>query len=123
MENSHGPATPRQGATRVIDVVPAEVDTTTAAPGPSVLSLLVQFPAKLLEEALLAPWTLARVRRSLTALPAHIDALNDSLAETTEVLDRMLPELDDRLAGVAVDMRRFREAVGRVPGVGRALRP
>lgn len=122
VENTSGRRVRRQGATRVIDVLPAETDT-TAGPGPSVLALLVQFPAKLLEEALLAPWTLARVRRSLTALPGHIDALNDSLAETTAVLDRMLPELDDRLASVAVDMRRFREAVGRVPGMGRALRP
>ena len=89
---------------------------------PSIVSLLLRFPGKLLEEALLVPWTLARVRRSLTDLPGRIDALNDSLAETTAVLDRMLPELDDRLAGVATDLGRFRDAVGSIPGVGRALR-
>ncbi len=91
-------------------------------PDPSLLSLLVRFPGKLLEEALLVPWTLARVRRSLTDLPGRIDALNESLAETTAVLHQMLPELDDRLAGVATDLGRFRDAVGSIPGVGRALR-
>ncbi|MEQ1786296.1 MAG: hypothetical protein ABL966_04530 [Acidimicrobiales bacterium] len=104
-------------------MMPEEPDIDLAAVmGPSVLSLLARWPGKLLEEVLLAPWTLARVRSSLTALPGKIDGLSQSLTETTAVLDEMLPDLDDRLAGVAHDLTRFREAVGSIPGVGRALR-
>jgi hypothetical protein len=80
-------------------------------PGTSTLGLFVRFPAKLLEEALLAPWTLARVRRSLTELPDRIDALRGSLEQTTGMLSRTLPELDTRLVEVADDLTAFRTSL------------
>jgi len=79
--------------------------------GSSPLGLMVRWPAKLLEEALLAPWTLARVRRSLTELPDRIDALRASLEETTGMLSGTLPDLDTRLLEVADDLTAFRKSL------------
>lgn len=82
--------------------------------GPSPLSLALRWPGKLLEEVLLAPWTLAKVRQSLTELPERIDALRDSLDETTSMLTGTLPDLDGRLREVADDLTAFRVSLERL---------
>lgn len=97
-----------------------------AESSPSPFALLVRWPGKLLEEVLLMPWTLSRVRHSLEQLPDRIDTLNESLAEVTAVLDSTLPQVDQRLEGVATELIELRDAVqrvvGTIPGVRRALR-
>jgi hypothetical protein len=82
--------------------------------GPTPLSLALRWPGKVLEEILLAPWTLAKVRQSLTELPERIDALRDSLDETTSMLTGTLPDLDRRLREVADDLTVFRVSLERL---------
>ena len=82
--------------------------------GPAPLTLALRWPGKVLEEILLAPWTVAKVRRSLTELPERIDALRDSLDETTSMLTGTLPALDGRLLEVADDLTAFRVSLERL---------
>jgi hypothetical protein len=82
--------------------------------GPAPLTLALRWPGKVLEEILLAPWTVAKVRRSLTELPERIDALRDSLDETTSMLTGTLPDLDGRLLEVAGDLTAFRVSLERL---------
>ena len=82
--------------------------------GPAPLTLALRWPGKVLEEILLAPWTVAKVRRSLTELPERIDALRDSLDETTSMLTGTLPDLDGRLLEVADDLTAFRVSLERL---------
>ena len=82
--------------------------------GPAPLTLALRWPGKVLEEILLAPWTVAKVRRSLTELPERIDALRDSLDETTSMLTDTLPDLDGRLLEVADDLTAFRVSLERL---------
>jgi|SRR5665213_1613727 len=85
--------------------------------GPSPLSLIVRWPAKVLEELLLAPWTVHRVRASLGQLPERIDVLSDALLQTTGRLDDLLPmvatvgNLDGAVSGLAGDLAAFRESL------------
>lgn len=98
------------------------------------LDLLRQWPVKVAEEILLAPWTVQKVRRSLTDLPDKLDELRAALDRTSTMIDRLLPELselvvgmDDRFRHVEATVSELGDALlnlmGAIPGVRRALRP
>ena len=94
-----------------------EADTESGLPAnPSPLDLALRWPGKLLEEVLLMPWTLSRVRRSLTALPGEIETLTRALNVTTDLLDTMLPAVERTLAAVASNAEHLDAAVGGLAG-------
>jgi len=75
------------------------------------LDLLLRWPAKVVEEIVLAPWTVARVRGALTELPERIEALSGSLDETITMLGSVLPGVDERLEALAGNVGRLDAAV------------
>jgi hypothetical protein len=95
--------------------------------------LLVRWPAKALVEIALAPWTIQRVRRSLTELPDRIDSLTEALRQTTDQLGSTLPSVDEGLVRMNESVSRLETTVnevgevvfgivGSIPGVRRAVR-
>lgn len=111
-----------------------------ADPPASVAELLLLWPAKVVEEVLAAPWTIALIRRSLAELPQQIDrldaavtALASDLTEFRHTLGEVLPDLsrvvggmDDRVGRVETVVADLGEVltsvIGVIPGVRRALR-
>lgn len=67
-------------------------------------ALLVQWPLKLAQEVVLAPWTIGSLRRALTELPEKIDGLS-------EALDRTTTDLDATVNGLAADLTSFKESL------------
>lgn len=80
-------------------------------PEPAPLDLLLRWPGKVLEEIVLAPWTVARVRGALTELPERIEVLSSSLDETITMLGSVLPGVDERLEALAGNVSRLDTAV------------
>ena len=97
------------------------------------LDLALQWPAKVAEEILLAPWTIAKVRQSLTDLPQKIDELTarlEAVGHLDKTVDRLAVDLADFKAvvgGVDKVVSELSEAIlnlmGSIPGVRRAVRP
>lgn len=86
------------------------------------VELLLAWPAKLAEEVLLAPWTIAKVRRSLTELPQEIERLSATLQTTTGMLAGSLPAVEAQLAELRGDLTGFREALeGLLPELSRVV--
>lgn len=105
------------------------------APGhpPEGWGLVMRWPAKALVELALAPWTIQRVRRSLTELPDRIDSLTEALRQTTDQLGSTLPSVDEGLVRMNESVSRLETTVnevgevvfgivGSIPGVRRAVR-
>ena len=67
-------------------------------------ALLVQWPLKLAQEVVLAPWTIGSLRRALTELPDKIDGLSDAL-------DRTTTELEGTVNGLAADLTAFKDSL------------
>src|SRR4051794_37645325 len=67
-------------------------------------ALLVQWPMKLATEVVLAPWTIASLRRALTELPDKIDDLTVALDRTTE-------HLEGTVDGLAAELLSFRASL------------
>ena len=67
-------------------------------------ALLVQWPLKLAQEVVLAPWTIGSLRRALTELPDKIDGLSDAL-------DRTTTDLEGTVNGLAADLNAFKESL------------
>ena len=106
----------------------------------SVVELLLQWPVKVVEEVLAAPWTIALIRRSLGELPDQIDRLESAvttlasdLTDFRQTLGDVLPELsqvvsgmDDRVGRVETVVADLGDVltsvIGVIPGVRRALR-
>ena len=109
-------------------------------PPESIGELVVQWPLKVIEELLAAPWTIELVRRSLGELPGRIDRLDSAVSELAadltafrETLGDVLPDLsrvvsgmDDRVGRVETVVADLGEVltnlIGAIPGVRRALR-
>ena len=109
-------------------------------PPTSIVDLLVQWPIKVVEEVIAAPWTIALIRRSLDELPDQIDRLESAvstlasdLTDFRHTLGDVLPDLsrvvsgmDDRVGRVETVVADLGEVltsvIGAIPGVRRALR-
>jgi ABC-type transporter Mla subunit MlaD len=116
-------------------VVPESLDQPT-----SVVDLLLQWPVKVVEEVVAAPWTIALIRRSLGELPSQIDRLESAvstlssdltafrhtLGEVLPDLSRVVSGMDDRVGRVEALVADLGEVltsvIGVIPGVRRALR-
>ena len=114
--------------------------TDSPAPPTSLVELLVRWPAKVVEEVIAAPWTIALVRRSLSELPVQIDKLDaavstlaSDLTDFRHTMGDLLPDLsqvvsgmDDRVGrveSVVADLGEvLTSVIGVIPGVRRALR-